>query len=560
MLVFGVVLSAWLAIEATRAKQEALDALTAEAEQRQEAVKQKTKAEEAEEMAKRSLAAESQARKQTRVALDTLTDNVVEKLLARQSKLGPDERAFLRKVLGFYEEFTKHQIQASENQALRAKGFLNVARILLILGQHSEAEAPLRQAESLLSKLVAESPSVVEYQLLLSSVWNRLAESLSNQNKKEDARGMHQKSLAAAERLVALDPDNMLHRFNLAVELLNLGNAIFREGQIVEAEKLYHRAQSHLENVTARPDALPKSFLYLSSCYNNLANISSAKGNYPAAAASLTKALLARERLAKDFPDEPEHRVYLSNTHNNIAANHLRENKLPQAIESIRKVTSIRQQLVAEFPGVPIYQQDLARAVIKLGELLLGQNHPESALTEFDRALAAVAMAPQSDRWPQIFAGIRGDAATGRARALVGLKRYSEALAEWERAIDLQAPALRPNLQLERAGTLARTGEHVKAAEVAEKMAAGTKATGPVLYDCACVLALSAAAAMDDAKLSEQYAARAFALLGLSDKAGFFRNPERLAHLRKDADFDYLRARDEFKNLVSELESALRTK
>ena len=562
-LVAGIVGTTWGLFEARAQSAQAIlerdqkeAARAGEQTAKETAVEEKGKAEEAERKAKASLVAESQARKQTRTTLDALTDDVVKKLLARQSKLGPDEKAFLLKVLGFYEEFTKNTQQVVESLAIKAEGFRNVASIHLLLGQHAEAEGPLRQAESIMSKLVEETPSE-EYQLRLITIWNRLADdSLQNQGKKEQAKEIRRKSLALYERLAAAYPDNFTHRFNLGVGLLNLCNSE-HDGQGDEAIKLYRRALFHLEAVTSRPNAPANALLYLSSCYNNLGVIQTDMENYADAEANLKQALLARERLVKDFAGQPEHRVYLANTHGNIGRNQLFQNKVPQGKASHRKELAIREQLVAEFPGVPIYQQQLGRSVIHLGEIMLGQNQPELALKEFDRAIALLAIVPPHDRWPEFFAHFRAMATRGRARALVGMKRYSEAISEWDRAIDLQKPPLRPNMQLERAATLARNGEHVKAAEAAEKLAADSKATGPILYDSACVLAISAGVVKDNAKLSEQYTARAVVILRLTERKGFFKNPARVIHLKKDPDFDFLRGREDFKKLIAELEARI---
>jgi serine/threonine protein kinase len=546
LLTAGIGVSTWLAVRATRAERAADAARDEEARQRIEAAEQAAKAEAA-------LAGEQTARKQTREALDTLTDDVVERLLARQANLGPEEKAFLRKVQRFYEEFTKDQDQTAEARALRARGYQNVAGIRIGLGHSTEAEAALRQAEALLSKLVEDSPSVSEYQAQLSAIWNALSGILNNQGKKEDAKEMLRKASASGERLAAAYPDNLKYRFNAATALLNLGNLIRDKWHDDdEAEKLYRRAQPHLEAVTAHLNGPPRALLYLSSCYNNLGGIYSNRGEYAAAETSLQRALAARERLAKDFPGEPEHRVYLANTLCNIGRNQLRQNKSPQAEASLRTGVMIRAQLVTEFPGVPYYQQDLAITLTELGEFLLGHNQPESALAEFDRALTAVAAAPSQDRWPGIFARLRGAASMARARALDRLKRYPEALAEWDRAIPLQQPEMRPNLTLERAATLVRSGDPIQAIAVAAKFAAEPKATAPILYDAACVFALVADRPSDagNSLSREECAKRAVALLQQAIAKGW-KNAE---HMKKDDDLKSLRERDDFKKLLAELE------
>jgi hypothetical protein len=84
----------------------------------------------------------------------------------------------------------------------------------------------------------------------------------------------------------------------------------------------------------------------------------------------------------------------------------------------------------------------------------------------------------------------------------------------------------------------------------------------PVLFDLACVCALSAAAATredkltagDRDRLAARYSARAVALLGDARKAGFFKDVISVAHMKKDADLEPLRAREDFRKLLAELE------
>jgi hypothetical protein len=73
--------------------------------------------------------------------------------------------------------------------------------------------------------------------------------------------------------------------------------------------------------------------------------------------------------------------------------------------------------------------------------------------------------------------------------------------------------------------------------------------------DAACVCALAAASVKDDAKLSEQYASRAVVLLRQAQKAGYFKRPANVAHLKKDSDLRALRGRPDYEVLLKELET-----
>ena len=90
--------------------------------------------------------------------------------------------------------------------------------------------------------------------------------------------------------------------------------------------------------------------------------------------------------------------------------------------------------------------------------------------------------------------------------------------------------------------SLARAGEHAKAVAEANALAEAKDVDGGMLYNLACVCALAATAVRDDAKLQDQYAARAVELLRQAVAKGY----KEAAHMKKDKDLDALRDREDF--------------
>ena len=71
-----------------------------------------------------------------------------------------------------------------------------------------------------------------------------------------------------------------------------------------------------------------------------------------------------------------------------------------------------------------------------------------------------------------------------------------------------------------------------------------------MLYDVACVYALSAAAAGNDSEQAEHYAAQAIDLLRRAAGKGY----TDIVNMKRDFDLDALRPRDDFRKLLAELE------
>jgi serine/threonine protein kinase len=150
----------------------------------------------------------------------------------------------------------------------------------------------------------------------------------------------------------------------------------------------------------------------------------------------------------------------------------------------------------------------------------------------------------------------------GRALNWFREQRYDLALKDWARRSELTADPLPTNVRIFRAGSLAKQGAHVEAAAEAEALAGASNLGPDDMYNLACTLALAAAAAHRDQNLpptqrdvrAERYAKSAVTWLRKSHSTGFFRIPGAIEQFKKDADFEPLRSRDDFKRFLGEVE------
>src|SRR5262249_26344855 len=142
-----------------------------------------------------------------------------------------------------------------------------------------------------------------------------------------------------------------------------------------------------------------------------------------------------------------------------------------------------------------------------------------------------------------------------RAQALDALHRPKEALADWDRAVELSPAADQPRMQLGRARSQARIGEASAAVTQATALTKDPATPGAVCYKAACVYSV-ASAAVQETSQRETYATQAVALLRRAQSAEFFNDRAKVEHLKKEADLDVLRSREDFKKFVAELEAA----
>ena len=113
--------------------------------------------------------------------------------------------------------------------------------------------------------------------------------------------------------------------------------------------------------------------------------------------------------------------------------------------------------------------------------------------------------------------------------------------------------------KIQRTGARAMQGDHAQATAEAEALARQGDLNPGHLYDLACAFSLASAAVDRDRKLSSadrarlqaRHVARAMDFLGQAIAAGW-RSPQLL---ERDSDMDPLRAREDFRKLLAELEA-----
>jgi hypothetical protein len=141
--------------------------------------------------------------------------------------------------------------------------------------------------------------------------------------------------------------------------------------------------------------------------------------------------------------------------------------------------------------------------------------------------------------------------------------RDEEAAEDWKRLLELSAGQPDVNMRLYRPPQLAYLGEHAQAAAEMETLLTEGKVQPVSLYVFAYAYSACSAAAANDARLpqaereplADRYGHRAVEMLRQAQARGYFRDPDRLARMKENTDFDAVRGRDDFKGLVAELEA-----
>jgi serine/threonine protein kinase/tetratricopeptide (TPR) repeat protein len=536
---------------------------------------------------------------QRRTALNTMTDEVIEKLLARQTTLDAEERAFLGKVLGFYEVFASERGDTPEARVVAADGQFRVAQVRALLGEKTEAAAGLREAVRLWEKLAADSPADADHRANWARSCLYLGNLLTDLGKLSEAATFYRQAMAVQEQLVADWPAVPAYRQNVAMSHHNLGHLLATQGkrpeavteyrqaiamqtklaeelpaaamtrrdlarshsnlavvltqlgQGADADAAFARALAMQEKLADEFPTVPAYRLELAATRGVLANRLSDLGKHVEAEAEVRRSLAIYRRLAADYPALPRYRQHLASGHNDLGIQLAIQGKYPEADAEFGQALAIGEKLTAEFPAVPTYRTELAGNCVNYGKLRRGQKRgtPEE-LALYTRAIALLEANRTQEPGTAMERLFLRNAYTNRADALGYLQRYPEAVADQDRAIELDEGPLRPRLRVERAVWLVQAGEHAKAAAEAEAVAGLPDIPPEGFVGCARVLCFCADRAKDDAALRKQYADRALAVLTKAVAAGYANAP----YLKTNPDWAVLQPRDDFKHLVSDLE------
>src|SRR5262249_25939317 len=200
-LLGGTVATAWQAVRANRERAMAID----ESNKKQKA-----------------LDAETAAREITVKALENLNDRVIQRLLARQPRLSEADRAFLKRIMTYFEAFATLSDETQEGRAIRALGNYRVGRLQVDLGEADEARASFGRARELYRQLVADFPEDPRHRLGLAKAHISLGNMLE-QLAKPAMESEYRDGIALLKQLVDEFPTVPEYRYILAMGHYNLG-------------------------------------------------------------------------------------------------------------------------------------------------------------------------------------------------------------------------------------------------------------------------------------------------------------------------------------------------
>jgi serine/threonine protein kinase len=470
---------------------------------------------------------EAEARRQQDVALDRYCNasDTLKRMLARLQGRGRADlstrrqlrRALLEDSLGFYHQVLERA--GDPDPAIRldvALACQQTGTIQEELGLPGPAKENLLRAVALLEGLPDEYQQRPDVQDCLVACYTRLGRAAGTD--RNELERWQQKALAIRERLAREKPDDPGRQSELARAEHNLA-VVYQQGWREPG-----RAEPHY-----------------------------------------ARAIALRTRLMRDHPRVPGYPAALAGDYQNLGLVYAQTGRKALAGPAYEKAAALLRPLVREHPDVPDYTLALSAACLNWGNLLREAGKAQAAVAILDEG---VELAEAEMRHEPGDIDVRDtclNACGARAQAYERLGLYADAARDYGRVAELAQQPRRSLSRLTQAVMLVRGGDHSGAAAVAGVLAE-VATSDDTRYNAACVYALAGGTARSDRwlgspqreALAEGYAGQALALLRRLAAAGYFKTPERAALLGKDTDFDALRARPDFKELLAEAKTGKR--
>jgi tetratricopeptide (TPR) repeat protein len=323
----------------------------------------------AERKTSKALTQATVAKEQTRQALDALTENVVQNVLAKQLELDETEKTFLRQVLVVYQAVALEGADTAQARFLQAEGHFKVAHMHGLIGDRRAAVKGYELARGLLEELAEEFPKEAEYRHKLARTTGNLAILLAELGKETEAEEALLQGIVLRTNLAHEFPKKGEYRSELGKNYNDLAYLRERQQKYEEAAKTYRTALAWHEKLVAEPDALPAYHQALARNRSGLAGLLRKQEKYTEAEKLYDQAVKVQREQLKKFPDVPRCRRQLADSYQGLGIVLAELGREDESETTFEQSVELRKKLVELFPRVRDYRRELAATYNDLGYL-----------------------------------------------------------------------------------------------------------------------------------------------------------------------------------------------
>ena len=501
-------------------------------------------------------------REQTRKALESMTSTVAEDWLLQKQELTDADRAFLNRVIEMYSEFGDELEGDQDSTAELAEAHRRIAGIYRAIGDSEKSQQRFEKAIEAYQSLHEKDPDDKSIQFNLAKVHGDLASMLGRFAKNDVAKSHIDSAESLLKELLESDqsnPDYLSQIVSVRVVRAELewetGNPKVADETLVEAIQLSEKLCQGPGTPTRYLRQLAKSKYQRSFLQYRHPSLGNKHFQLMDDVLKIQAEILKSGD--KNLNDEINMGLYA----NDLGVYYKVEGDYEKAEELYRQAVSIRGQLASRYPNNVSISVGLGGSYLNLGNLLRIQKKFDESFQWYDEGIQflerILLIDPRRKRGRRFLRNLY----EGRAESSMALKRFDKAAEDWKRGLELNSSEwelndthfdVRLGLRLQRAQL--ELGPVKNAIESAETILREAEKSdrGQAHYSLAAVYS---GAARKDIGREDQYQKIAVHHLKQALELGFHRNGPLAVNFDQDPDFENLKSRDDFKQLVSEFKA-----
>lgn len=315
-----------------------------------------------------ALKSETNARRQTREVLNTVTDEFVGELLARSVGLEDQDRKFFDRVLAQYEELTSTAGDTPEARNIRADGYLRVGNLQRRLDDLDAAAVAYGNAESIWTTL-ADSSDDPNYRRDLAEVLGNHAMLLSQRGRHKLAIEKESRANEILDALVTEFPEKVNFKLDHAGLLSNRGNKYARIGEFEKSELDHDQAIAILEALKNKSDdrRVRKNHAFALS---NLAGLFTRQKERLNEAEKIYRQVIQELDELVETKTDPKLERRVAVERQNLGRILLRLKRNDEAITQFKEAIETQAALVKKYPTLAVHRRDLSLSRYGLGQAM----------------------------------------------------------------------------------------------------------------------------------------------------------------------------------------------
>ena len=314
------------------------------------------------------------------------TDDGIEQLLGAKDDYGPQEKAFLKRIIDRWMHFANRPGEDERNRAIRAEAHYRVGVLKEKLNDESSMNE-LQQAIGIQKLLAQEYPSRSKHLFQLAQIHKAIG--IEYMDRREFKNELNECTIAfqIMESLVAMHPDKVEYRLLQSSLKTTMGSDHQMLGNATQAIADY-KASIEIDQVSLRSfNQNPELLFSMAYSHGWLSTVLEESGSKSEALAEAQVGLAIIEKLAARFPERINYRQEFGLQSHGLAYALLKSGRTQDALSQYGKAVSIISELATKFPSSPTYSANLAAVTNDYGEALGVAGRHEEAVTAIEAAL-----------------------------------------------------------------------------------------------------------------------------------------------------------------------------